>query len=279
MSYSLHKTGDGSFTLHNAERDEHYHSHAGAYQEARIKYFEPCHIAELAERESEATIFEVGFGLGYNVLPILDFLAARQEGSPLARLRYISTEIDTNIFPELLSKIDELYPEAHRDAMRNLLEHRELELPHLSVQIKCGDARQAAQQLADESIDAIFHDPFSPYKNSECWTVQFFAEEFRALKPHGVLSTYSMSTPVRAGMQKAGFLVYDGIGDESKTTGTLASKSPQASFAPLAPKMREKLASSPDRFPFEDDNFCLDHADIKKRRLHLKNQFLNAPRG
>ena len=51
MKYTLSKTADGSNTFHNSNFDEDYHSRAGAWQEAKIKYFEPCRIAELAKQQ------------------------------------------------------------------------------------------------------------------------------------------------------------------------------------------------------------------------------------
>ena len=113
--------------------------------------------------------------------------------------------------------------------------------------------------------------PFSPYKNSECWTFEFFSEEKRILKKDGIISTYSMSTPVRSAMFQAGLFVYEGIGDGTKTTGTIASSSSNNKLTRLPKKMTEKLVSSPDRIPFRDFHLNALHEDIKKIRRDKKD--------
>jgi tRNA U34 5-methylaminomethyl-2-thiouridine-forming methyltransferase MnmC len=271
MAYSLYKTADGSYTLFNESREEHYHSYAGAYQEAKIKYFDACRIAEKTHKNQIVTIFEVGFGLGYNLLPILEFHLL----NPSFKIVYISTENDDALLKFLLKNLPTLYPKKFHSIFTSLLETKKYVSAQLQIKIHLGDARQSVQRIEGNSVDAIYHDPFSPYKNTECWTEHFFKHEFRILKADGIFSTYTMSTPVRAGLRKAGFELWEGVGDESKSTGTIASKSVLAHLTRLKQPMYDKLFTSPDRFAFEDPKLELDHLTIKTNRLQLKNEFLN----
>src|SRR5262249_9844927 len=59
------------------------------------------------------------------------------------------------------------------------------------IEVRIGDLRQ---QISQEKgpFDLIFHDPFSPSKVPELWTVDLFREYFRLLKPFsGRMLTYS----------------------------------------------------------------------------------------
>ena len=261
MNYSLYQTNDKSFTLKNHTFDEHYHSNAGAWQEAQLKYFEGCKLLEKLESGS-ITIFEVGFGLGYNLIPILNVFDQLKH-----KITFISSEFDTALFSKLSEQSEELYPKTHLAFFQNLLNEKEYISDALDIHILEGDVRQSILSIEDQSIDAVFHDPFSPYKNTECWTQEFFSEEFRILKSDGILSTYSMSTPVRSGLFLAGFYVWEGIGDETKSTGTLATKQLIEGVFPLPEKMKRKLTESPERIPFRDsESRDLDRQEIKRIR-------------
>lgn len=262
--YSLYQTQDESFTLTNHEIDENYHSNAGAWQEARIKYFDACKVIEKS-RKNSITIFEVGFGLGYNLIPILENLENIDH-----KLTYITSEYDTDIFETLLKNSDQLYPKNLTNIFKILLKDKSYNSNKIEIKVLNGDVRQSIQEIAPNSIDIIYHDPFSPYKNTECWTLEFFQQEYRIMKSEAILSTYSMSTPVRSGMFQAGLFVYDGIGDQTKSAGTMASKSENLELKLLPEKMYTKLFESPDRIPFMDKSLKTDRQKIKDIRLDKK---------
>lgn len=269
-NYSFYQTKDGSFTLFNERREEHYHSFAGAYQEAKIKYFEPCQIEKLAASGETVHIFELGFGLGYNLLPILD-----QIENFKSKIVYHSTENDRQLFDYLFENAEQLYPKNKCDLFKEVARYKTYQSSKLELKVYEGEARKTIQNLDGNAYDAIFHDPFSPYKNSECWTLNFFKEEFRLMKKHAILSSYSMSTPVRSAMHQAGFMLWEGIGDETKTTGTIASKIAHSHLTELSKRMRGKLFNSPDRFVFLDnEEMNLEHLSIKKNRMIEKSKSL-----
>ena len=265
MNYSQYKTNDDSLTLFNHARQEHYHSYDGAYQEAQIKYYDACKITKKANDNDIVKVFEVGFGLGYNLLPILKNLKSLN-----TKIVYLSTESDRALFSYLLANIDALIPKHYQDIYKEIFKHNFYEDDFIKVKIYNGDVRNSIQMLESSSVDAVFHDPFSPYKNTECWSYDFFKEEFRIMKEDAILSTYSMSTPVRSGMYQAGFTIWEGVGDKTKTTGTIASKMMIPGLNELSEKMIRKLHESPDRIPFRDSELKESHLKIKSDRLAKK---------
>lgn len=264
MSYSLFQTADNSFTLKNHLVDENYHSNAGAWQEAQLKYFDACNIKKYSE-VSDVHIFEVGFGLGYNLLPILDKIENLKH-----KIYFVTSEYDTSLFTELIKQAETLYPEKYLNFFLTLLTEKYYDSDILNVQVLQGDVRKSIQTLENDRFHAIFHDAFSPYKNTECWTQEFFEQEFRILNKNGILSTYSISTPVRSGMFQAGFEIWEGVGDQTKSSGTIATKRSLKGLSQLNEKSYQKLFDSPERIPFRDNDLSLDRNVIKKNRLNKK---------
>ena len=177
--------------------------------------------------------------------------------------------MDKELFPFLFSQRNNLYPKQYLEFFALLLKDKCYDDTWLSIEIIQDDVRRVIKKLPSASIDAIYHDPFSPYKNTECWTKNLFEQYNEKMKDHAILSTYSMSTPVRSGLYQAGFFVCEGIGDESKQTGTLASKLDMG-LPDLDAKSAKKLHQSPDRIPFIDSDLNLDRNEIKKIRLKKK---------
>ena len=265
--YSLYKTLDESFTFKNHYYNENYHSNAGAWQEAQIKYFDACKIEKKINTNKIVRILELGFGLGYNLIPV--FLHFKKK--PVGRIEFISFEKDLNLFDELIFKSSQLYPPNIESSFIQLLENKQYVDEYLDIKIISNDIRNELVKTEISTIDAIYHDPFSPYKNSECWTLELFQEYYRILKKDGILSTYSISTPVRSGLFQAGFDVWKGVGDQTKSGGTIASKYNQG-FVELSEHEKNKLISSAERIPFTDPDFKSNMDEIKSRRLYMKER-------
>ena len=113
-------------------------------------------------------------------------------------------------------------------------------------------------------FDAIFHDPFSHTKNQELWSVDFFQVLFAKLKQDGRIATYSVATPVRAGLKKAGFHLSDGPSTPTKRATTVATKSPSRN--PIDKKQENKLETSPYAVPYRDPTLSCTREQIKKDR-------------
>ena len=100
---------------------------------------------------------------------------------------------------------------------------------NLHVRLHLGDARRTLPGLPG-GYDLIFHDPFSPLKNTECWTAQFFHLLREQVTPQGLLLTYSESKAVRAGLRDAGWVVGSSPATPPHRGGTMAS--PDAAMRP-----------------------------------------------
>ena len=139
-----------------------------------------------------------------------------------------------------------------------------------------GDARLNIKKLAGSNIkfDAVFHDPFSPAKNSELWTVDFFKVVKSIMKEKTFLTTYSSALQIRRGMIEAGFFIGDLICEDLPKTGTIASITGfEGSYdQPKIDEIFNEILS----VPYRDENLLLSREEISENRIierrKLKNQ-------
>jgi len=205
-------TKDSSITFYNEEYGEAYHSVTGAVEEAYKKFAEPALGA--VKGKSEVKILDVCFGLGYNSAAIIDRIL---EHNLRAEITIVGLEKDKKI----LEKIKDLQPRIMsyhiiQDTIENKYSY---DREGAKVDIKIGDALKTIKKIKTK-FDVIFLDPFSPKKNPELWTEQFFKELRKLIKPDGILTTYSCAGQVRRNLKAAGFEVKDGpcVGRRSPST-------------------------------------------------------------
>jgi tRNA U34 5-methylaminomethyl-2-thiouridine-forming methyltransferase MnmC len=72
-----------------------------------------------------------------------------------------------------------------------------------------GDALVEIPKIS-KKFDVIIFDPFSPKKQPELWTQEFFSEVSKLAKKGCVLTTYSCARVAKDGLTKAGFSVSNG---------------------------------------------------------------------
>ena len=205
-------TKDNSITFYNEEYCETYHSVTGAVEEAFKKFAEP--VLEAIKGKSEVKILDVCFGLGYNSAAAIDRIL---EHNLRADITIVGLEKDKKI----LEKIKSLQPgimsyHVIQDTIENNYAY---DREGVKVDIKIGDALKTIKKIKTK-FDVIFLDPFSPKKNPELWTEQFFKELRKLIKPDGILTTYSCAGQVRRNLKAAGFQVKDGpcVGRRSPST-------------------------------------------------------------
>lgn len=203
------RTDDGSFTFRHPEVGEAYHSLDGADAETRCKFIDPSGLRERL-LAGPVRLLDVGFGLGFNCRAALNIT----EKYPL---RIDSMEKER----EALERGLMLFP--GDSLILSLQNHGEYRIGQNQAVLHIGDIRNTVQKLS-EPYDLIFHDPFSPVRNSECWTVELFREMFRLLKPDGVLLTYSRSKIIRKALEEAGFNLQETPIPPPRRGGTLAFK-------------------------------------------------------
>ena len=199
-------TGDNSITCENPVYEQAYHSLSGALSEAKLKYAEPCKIAEKAKSGS-LTILDICFGLGYNSLLAIHTAKA---SNPKCKIKIYALEMDPQVFG-LINKIDmdQEYAAIYNMIKRLSKDKLSIKQGGVDLQLHLGDARETILEIKDKA-DAVFLDPFSPPKNPELWTEEFFSNIHARMKKSAILATYSCAALVRINLVRAGFDVKDG---------------------------------------------------------------------
>ena len=219
-TFDLIKTEDGTYSLYSIEYSQAMHSISGAFNEALHKHVYPSKILE--NNNDDLFILDIGFGLGYNILALIAEFLKKNTGQ---KLHIFSLEKDFDI----LSKLKLISFGDNRDLIYDDIKKAfALELNDFnkySIRVKFGDARKSTCSFSTNYFDAVFHDPYSPAKNPELWSVEFFSELYRIMMPHAILTTYSSALHIRNAMHEAGFLIGRGPSVGKKKEGTVASKS------------------------------------------------------
>ena len=256
-------TDDGSLTLHNEEYNEAYHSWGGALLESKQIYFEGCQVLKKAQVKKQISILDIGFGLGYNAFYSIQEIRRKTRGSSI---KVISLEKD----PTVLGFSDE--PEELKLTANEIKQNWKkvdnqyiYQKDNLEFRLFMGDARKSLGPLS-EKFDAVYLDPFSPQKNPELWTEDFFKLLYSKINTDGLLATYSISTPVLVGLINAGFHPYLIDAPKKKRYATIASP---IKIKELPEKFRNKLTTSPERMPFRDPNLDLSPSIVLGQRQGL----------
>ncbi len=233
-------TDDGSITFFSEDWKEHYHTKSGARLEAEKKFVEPSGLASKLQA-SDLKLLDVCFGLGNNSLaalcaqsrtgfqPVCTSVAADQPQTGrmpvLHSLDITALEMDRRVVRASSEHFQTLEtdPVDWKNVLKDLLQYSTFHFPHSTISLEFGDARWLIQNLADDSFDIVFHDPFSSQHCPELWTVEFFEQLHRVMKPDGVLLTYSSSQPVRGAMHEAGLFIAETVPGHQMGNGTIAS--------------------------------------------------------
>ncbi|MFC1696752.1 tRNA (5-methylaminomethyl-2-thiouridine)(34)-methyltransferase MnmD [Nanoarchaeota archaeon] len=201
-------TKDNSITFYNEKAEEWYHSKTGAIEESFEKYVKPSKIKDGYK------ILDICFGIGYNSLAALH--TADVEIVALEKDERIIQKIPTITLPPEYKHLEKEFA-----VIKNLARDKEhWSKNNQNIKIILGDARINIKQLKQNSFDAVFLDPFSPKKQPELWTYEFFTDIKKVMKKGAILTTYSCARIVRENLTKAGFIVKDGpcIGRRAPST-------------------------------------------------------------
>lgn len=207
-------TADGSSTIHIPEWDEQYHSKHGAIQEAYhvfIKhglhhFFELYKRQLLKEKESAISILEIGFGTGLNALiTLLEAENVKQS------ILYTGVEAYPVSLDEIkqLNYVKQLNTDKNTKQLFKSLHSVNWEEVHpISNYFTLIKRKQFFSDISDINMySIIYFDAFGARVQPELWTETIFEIMYKALKPKGVLVTYSAKGSVRRAMQAVGFLV------------------------------------------------------------------------
>ncbi len=200
IKYKEVKTKDNTFTLKNLEYNECYHSSEGALKETYYKHVSV--MKDLADDidEEEIRILDICFGLGYNTfVSILNRPKHK-------KLKIFSPELDLELVKSLKNF---KYPKEF-DKIKNIINEVSKNLYYkdefVEIEVANVDAREYIKNL--ENIHFVYQDAFSPKVNKELWTIEYFNDLKKILNQKGVITTYSVATPVRCALYKLGFKLF-----------------------------------------------------------------------
>ncbi len=221
MEVKLVVTGDGSHTLFQPRINEHYHSTFGAIQESKHIFID-AGLAHFPDH-SELTIFEVGFGTGLNAL--LTILEAEHHK---IKVNYIAVEpypLDAPFYLQLNYPY-KLGLQASLHPFKAIHEAPFLKINSITQIFSLTKIKEKLQDmvLSPGTIDLVYFDAFSPEVQPELWTDKIFRKIFDAMKPGGILVTYSAKGSITRGLKNAGFIVEKLPGPQGKRHITRAAK-------------------------------------------------------
>lgn len=220
MQRKIITTADGSKTIHIVEWDEQYHSIHGAIQEANhvfikhgLLFFtetyrskdETSSDLKTSEDQSNSSIsiLEIGFGTGLNA-----FITLLEAEKHNLKIEYVgveafpisSEEIKAMNYSEQLAVNSETFKELHERPWE--------EQQSITPRFELKKQKKYFDTISDkEAYDLIYFDAFGARVQPELWTEPIFKVMYEALKPNGVLVTYSAKGSVRRAMQAVGFTV------------------------------------------------------------------------
>ncbi len=206
MKREIIKTADGSATIYLPEWNEHYHSKHGAVQEA-LHVFIRTGLFYYQEKNhpEDISILEIGFGTGLNAL--LTFFEA--ERIPV-KIAYTGIEAYP-VSNEELQALDYAAAITEDNASEVYKKIHKADWEKSSVISPFFDLKKEkkffSEIAATSTYDLIYFDAFGPRVQPDLWSEEVFENMYSALKPGGVLVTYSAKGSVRRAMQAAGFEV------------------------------------------------------------------------
>lgn len=287
MQFQFIETADGSPTLKDTETGELYHNRAGAYTEALLNYVNPSGALKRLKRTGSLQIFDACFGLGYNSFVLLsEAIEQRLEGSIVidavdnnpALIEALPTVLRHGKF-ERLSKNFQLHNRFTDGPLTMQLRLHTCSLPQ-ELKVFLGEHGKIGDRSSD-LLDLVFHDPFSPKRVPELWTIDIFQLYKRLLcAAHGAVLTYSCATAVTGSLIKAGFKVGRTSSVGAKSGGTIAflgtNEENDFDVLPLGGEELARLETH-SSVPYRDPEFKLDRQEILKRRFLEQEQFRRLP--
>jgi tRNA U34 5-methylaminomethyl-2-thiouridine-forming methyltransferase MnmC len=256
-----------------------YHNRAGAFTEALNCYCLPSQAAATLAQKQSLVVLDVCFGLGYNTFVLLEHLC--QLGCA-GSVDIFALEIDSAI----LRCVEDIFEDsrlrhvaamfADKQPTRFGFYKGQCRSLEANLHVIEEDFRQFIAQR-EGGADLVFHDPFSPNKLPQLWTVDIFQHYYRLLLDfRGSLLTYSAASAVRAGLREAGFQVFRTAAIGGKNGGTLAatgrSETPPEGTEHLSDDERRRLDGRPG-IPYRDPSLKAARQDILLRRMHEQALF------
>ncbi|WP_298344883.1 tRNA (5-methylaminomethyl-2-thiouridine)(34)-methyltransferase MnmD [uncultured Algibacter sp.] len=210
MKREIIQTADGSTTIHLPDWNEQYHSKHGAIQEAYHVFIKHglhhyYHSEQSEESQKDITILEIGFGTGLNA-----FITLLEAQKLKLSINYKGVEAYPVSEDEIkaLNYIDALKAKKNETDFQKLHDVSWEEKHQINNNFILIKQKQFFSEIKDSEVhNIIYFDAFGARVQPELWTEAIFKIMFKALKPNGVLVTYSAKGSVRRAMQAVGFTV------------------------------------------------------------------------
>jgi len=196
-------TKDGSHSLYVPDLEESYHSNFGAVQEAEHIFIKDA-LSFSVKKKKSLNILEIGFGTGLNAWLSLKYATRNR-----LELNYFGVEK----YPLSIAEAQLLnYADKDLELGANFMKLHQadwgkwVKLNEYFHLFKLhSDFREMS--LDAEFFDVVYFDAFGPDVQPELWKADVFKSTFAAMKPGGVLTTYSVKGNVRRAMKEVGFAV------------------------------------------------------------------------
>ena len=192
-------TSDGSSTIHLPDWDEQYHSKNGSINET-YHVFINSGLKQVST--NKVAILEIGFGTGLNCF--ITYLETKKEIDYVGVEAYPVTadEVKKMNFISILKAEKE-------EAVFNKIHGVSWDEKHkITDNFSVLKRKQFFEDIDDkEAFHLIYFDAFGARVQPQLWTEEIFQKMFDALKPNGILVTYSAKGSVRRAMQAVGFIV------------------------------------------------------------------------
>lgn len=217
-------TEDGSSSLELLDVNEHYHSTFGAIQEAQFVYLNNGLAYFINKNEAKSiSILEMGFGTGLN--SFMSFLYAQKH-------QIITNYVGIEAFPlnadevAQLNYVQQLKAQESAAVFAALHQIKHNDSAHITPFFKLTLNTNPLDKFEASSLfNIIYFDAFGPAIQPELWTAAIFTKMYDALKPNGILVTYSAKGSVRRTLQAVGFKVERLQGPPGKREMLRATKS------------------------------------------------------
>ncbi len=142
--------------------------------------------------------------MGYNTLATIYYI---QKNNLDIKLNIYSPEFDSSLL-SLLAKFH--YPKEFIklkyiiDKISQTLKYND---EKLNITIFNGDARKYIKNLSN--IHIVYQDAFSSDVNKSLWTKEYFSDIYKLLTNDGIITTYSIATPIRLSMYENKLFIYE----------------------------------------------------------------------
>ena len=264
-------TDDGSYSINSREinhKVETLHTSTGAISESFEKFIKPMKF----DYSKDITILDICAGLGYNTTAaISDFINNSNKNLTVDMVEISKATLACGLLvPSPITEHDITKKAIEEELIKQnyaTLSLEKGEIPsNININIFIEDARKTVQKLKDNTYDAIFLDPFSQNMAPELFSLEFFKEFKRLIKPNGIITTYTSSAPVRAAFIEAGFYIGQGPIFGRKQGGTLASLNPLMLDTSLPKNDEVRIALSDVGIPFRDPDLNNSSEFILEKR-------------